>query len=142
MHTQHQQQTRPVLAARHAPEFYILTRDGGWYLNGRSYHPPDEVVEEEKRKGTSHIMWNGRTAVGLPFALELGPYPQTAQIREHFAAQIAAEDAEVERLRALRYELAHRPMTSGEATATAIVGGIAVLGTFAAIIAALSDKKL
>jgi hypothetical protein len=63
------------------------------------------------------------------------------QVREHFAPQIAAEDAEMERLRALRYEAANRPMTSGEATATAILGGIAIVGTFAAIIAALNDDK-
>jgi len=137
---QHTQQHQPVLAARHAPEYYLLTRDGGWYLNGRAYHPPDEVVAEARRSGGSCIMWDGRNALMTPSAV-VGPWPTVEQVREHFAPQIAAEDAEMERLRARRYEAANRPMTSGEATATAIIGGIAIVGTFAAIIAALNDDK-
>ena len=85
-------------------------------------------------------MWDGRNALMTPSAV-VGPWPTVEQVREHFAPQIAAEDAEMERLRALRYEAANRPMTSGEATATAIIGGIAIVGTFAAIIAALNDDK-
>ena len=134
-HTQHQ----PVLAARHAPEHYILTRDGGWYLNGRAYHPPDEVVAEARRSGMSCVMWDGRNAISVP-EYTLGGWPTVTQVREHYAVQIAAEDAEVERLRALQYERANRPMTSGEATATAILGGVLVVGTLAAIMASLEDK--